>query len=167
MQILSAGLAALLLCAACGDDSEGSSGAGASGNSGGTGNPGGDANVGGAAGGAGGQAAGGGGVGGGTGGAGGEGVCFDPGPLEYGPGPNGGTDCLTFEGASQLCGFQSDEAICTFSIGCGFSSDMSQCKINCEMGVTVNCNTETNVACVIDAMCAQDCTALAGCAFIL
>lgn len=159
----------VLSVVACGDDDGGSSGAGAAGNAGGaaSGGAGGVAAGGSASGGdaSGGNASGGGGAA--SGGAGGESACYDPGPLEFGPGPNGEPSCLTFGGASALCGFESDDSICTFSVGCGASFDLGQCQINCEMGTTVACYEQADADCLIAAMCADDCAALVACGFIL
>lgn len=75
--------------------------------------------------------------------------------------------CLTFKGASALCGFSSDEQICETAVTCGLSSDLGQCQINCEMGTTVECYAEADVACLAQAACAGDCTAMEACGFIL
>jgi hypothetical protein len=75
--------------------------------------------------------------------------------------------CLTFQGASALCGFSSDETICELAVSCGQSPDLGQCQINCEMGTTVNCYAEADVACLAQAACAADCDALEACGFIL
>jgi hypothetical protein len=158
---------ALLSVMGCGDDEGDSPGTGAAGNSGGA-STGGAAPGGAGSGGDGGASSGGAASGGAAnGGAGGESACYDPGPLEFGPGPNGEPSCLTFAGASDVCGFESDGSICTFSVGCGASTDMGQCQINCEMGTTVNCYAQSDVDCIIAAMCADDCTALTACGFIL
>lgn len=165
------GLSVILLSVvACGDDDGDSSGAGATGNAGGASAggaaPGGAASGGEGGGGDGGSASGGNG-GASNGGAGGESACYDPGPLELGPGPNGEPSCLTFGGASDLCGFESDDSICEFSVGCGASTDLGQCQINCEMGTTVQCYALADADCIIAAMCADDCAALTACGFIL
>lgn len=79
-----------------------------------------------------------------------------------------GLGCLTFDSASEICGFDSDEAICEFAVGCGFSTDtVGQCKINCEQGSSSFCNDMTKTTCVIDSFCTQDCAKLATCDFIL
>ncbi|MBZ0119704.1 MAG: hypothetical protein K8H88_22135 [Sandaracinaceae bacterium] len=72
--------------------------------------------------------------------------------------------CLTFAGASTICGFSSDDRICALSVSCGSSTDDGQCKINCEMGTTVRCYREADVTCL---EAAADCTALAACGWIL
>jgi hypothetical protein len=75
--------------------------------------------------------------------------------------------CLTFQGASTLCGFSSDDVICELAVRCGLSSDLSQCQINCEMGTTIECYAEADVACLAQAACAADCDAMEACGFIL
>ena len=75
--------------------------------------------------------------------------------------------CLTFDGASALCGFSSNGSICETSLTCGSSTDEGQCQINCEMGTTVNCYEAGDVQCLVDAACADDCNALAACGWIL
>jgi hypothetical protein len=75
--------------------------------------------------------------------------------------------CLTFQGASALCGFSSDDTICELSVMCGLSTDLGQCRINCEMGTTIECYAEADVACLAQAACAADCDALEACGFIL
>lgn len=154
------------LLLACGDDT-GTGGSGAAGGAGGGagGDSTGGAPVGGqsAGGASGGAAPGGGGVGGGAGG----GACVDTSDLTYGPGPTGEPGCLDTASANAFCGFGSDEAICNFSVGCGVSTDLGQCQINCEQGSSSFCNDEAAVQCVVDAYCADDCTALDACTFIL
>lgn len=153
-----------ILLVACGDDT-GSGGSGAGGGAGG--DPTGGAPMGGQSegggGASGGAAPGGGGVGGGVGG----GACVDTSGLTYGPGPTGEPGCLDAASATAFCGFGSDEAICNFSVGCGVSRDLGQCQINCEQGSASFCNDEAAVQCVVDAYCADDCTALDACTFIL
>ena len=75
--------------------------------------------------------------------------------------------CLTFAGASKICGFSSDDAVCSFSVSCGTSTDDGQCKINCEMGTTVKCYNAANVKCLEDAVAARSCSALTACAWVL
>jgi hypothetical protein len=75
--------------------------------------------------------------------------------------------CLTFAGASKICGFMSDDSVCAYSVTCGSSSDDGQCKINCEMGTTVKCYTAADVKCLEDAVKAKSCTALKACNWIL
>jgi hypothetical protein len=75
--------------------------------------------------------------------------------------------CLTFEGASKVCGFMSDDSVCAYSVTCGSSSDDGQCKINCEMGATVKCYTAADVKCLQDAVKAKSCSALKACKWIL
>jgi hypothetical protein len=97
-----------------------------------------------------------------------------------GPADTGGSDagtagdleydaegCLTFGGASQLCGFSSDGMICSFALECGLSESTSQCGINCEMGTTVMCYTREHVACLRSAASTFNCSAAAECGFIL
>ena len=70
--------------------------------------------------------------------------------------------------ASVLCGFESDGAICDFSAGCGASEDADQCRINCEMGTTVNCYDQAAVDCLYTAaQCTASCTDLTACGWIL
>ncbi len=75
--------------------------------------------------------------------------------------------CLTYEGASKICGFMSDDAVCAFSLTCATSTDDGQCKINCEMGSTVKCYTAADVKCLEDAVAAKSCSALKACNWIL
>ena len=42
--------------------------------------------------------------------------------------------CLSYAGASQLCGDGSPGTICAFSAQCGSSTNAGQCMINCSMG---------------------------------
>jgi len=163
-----AGLLLLGSLAGCGDDDGGANTGSGGDGSGGTST--GGASSGGGGNGVGGEGAssqGGSGASGGAAGGSGGVACYDPGPLQYEPGADMLVDCLTFDGASSLCGFSSDDSICEFAVACGASDDLGQCKINCEMGVTVVCNTEADVDCLIDAMCSDDCGAIAGCGFIL
>jgi hypothetical protein len=75
--------------------------------------------------------------------------------------------CLTFGGASRLCGFSSDGSICEFALECGLSESTSQCGINCEMGTTVMCYTRESVACLRSAASTFNCSAASECGFIL
>ncbi len=75
--------------------------------------------------------------------------------------------CLTFAGASKICGFSSDDKVCAFSVGCASSTDDSQCKINCEMGTTVKCYSAADVKCLEDAVTAKSCSALKACNWVL
>lgn len=75
--------------------------------------------------------------------------------------------CLTFAGASKICGFSSDDAICKLSVSCGSSTDDGQCKINCEMGTTVKCYMAPDVQCLENALAAKSCSALKACGWIL
>ncbi|GAC1572060.1 MAG: hypothetical protein NVS3B20_03990 [Polyangiales bacterium] len=75
--------------------------------------------------------------------------------------------CLTFAGASEVCGTKSDHTICAFSVGCKSSSSDGQCSINCEMGASVGCYSAANVKCLRDAVAAKSCTALKACNWIL
>jgi hypothetical protein len=75
--------------------------------------------------------------------------------------------CLTFAGASKICGFMSDDKVCAFSVGCGTSTDDGQCKINCEMGTTVKCYSAADVKCLEDAVAAKSCAALTACNWVL
>jgi len=85
--------------------------------------------------------------------------------LEFADG--GGEPCLTFTSASSICGFDSDDRVCAFSVSCGTSTDDGQCKINCEMGTTVRCYGPEDVGCLLSAVDAEDCTALSACGWIL
>lgn len=152
---------ALVVLVACGDSGTGGSGAGGSPGTGGE--PAGGESV-----------AGGGGSDGGSGGAGpagggevGGGACLDTSRLVYGPGPAGEPSCLDVPSANVFCGFGSDEEICEFSVSCGHSEDLGQCKINCEQGSSAFCNDMASVDCVVAAYCSEDCEALAACTFIL
>ncbi|HEY4223206.1 MAG TPA: hypothetical protein VGO62_17735 [Myxococcota bacterium] len=78
-----------------------------------------------------------------------------------------GSGCVTFAGASSVCGGASTGDVCAFSLGCGHSDSLDQCSINCEMAATVTCYKDVDVACLEDATNAADCTALAQCAWIL
>lgn len=153
--------------AACGD-SESTGGSGGTGGSqpGGAGEGGATAGAP-ANGGAGGQAEGGQAEGGQAQGGDGGGACIDTSALTYGEGPTGEPECLDGPSANTFCGFGSDEAICNFSVSCGISEDVGQCKINCEQGSSSFCNPPEAVACVVEAVCAEDCAALKGCNFIL
>jgi hypothetical protein len=75
--------------------------------------------------------------------------------------------CLTFAGASKICGFSSNDEICKLSVSCGSSTDDGQCKINCEMGTTVKCYKAADVKCLENALAAKSCTALKACGWIL
>ncbi len=75
--------------------------------------------------------------------------------------------CLAEPSASAICGFASNDSVCSFSVSCQNSTDDSTCKINCEMGTTVGCYTEANVKCLLDAVAAKSCTALKACNWIL
>lgn len=154
-------VSSLLLVLACGDDS--SSGGGATGGSspqGGNGTGGGATGAGDTGGAATGGAA--------TGGAGtGGGACVDTSALAYAPGAGMEAECLTFESASSFCGFSSDDAVCNFAVQCGTTTDLGQCQINCEQGSSSFCNGPADVDCVVAALCADDCAALAACDFIL
>ena len=76
--------------------------------------------------------------------------------------------CLLYSSASQLCGFNSDEAVCTYwHDRCGENNDIGQCKIDCEMGATVECYKEADVLCLLNAVEAQDCVAMEACGWII
>ena len=72
-------------------------------------------------------------------------------------------DCLDWDGASNLCGFNSDDSVCELVVACGMVGDLSQCGIDCEMMTTVACFDLATVECVMAATCADDCEALAAC----
>jgi len=58
--------------------------------------------------------------------------------------------------------------ICTLSTSCGTSSDVGQCKINCEMGsIYGNCYSPADVACVRNAASASSCSSLSACGWTL
>jgi hypothetical protein len=154
-------LALPLLAFACSDDTspsdddDGNGGTAANGGGGQGGSEGGQGGDGGSAGGGqGGEA--------GQGGEGGGGMCVPP------TGAFDGNGCLTFASASEICGFNSDGEICAFAVGCGASADEGQCKINCEMGTTVNCYHQEDIDCLhAAAQCDDDCAALPACGWIL
>lgn len=75
--------------------------------------------------------------------------------------------CVTFQAAAKFCGTASDDAICTFAVGCGVAKDMSQCVINCEMQTTVQCLDMDDAQCLADAVASDSCDALAACAWSL
>ena len=73
--------------------------------------------------------------------------------------------CLSYAGASQLCGVGS---LCAFSAQCGASTSAGQCEINCTMSAGYSrCYGPSNVACLQNALAAQDCTAFKACAWTL
>lgn len=86
------------------------------------------------------------------------------------PPPDGGSGgdagCLTFEQASNLCGFNSGGQICNFAVSCSLSTSQSQCQINCEMGATVSCYTTATALCVANAYQAENCAVLATCGVV-
>lgn len=100
------------------------------------------------------------------------GVPYDAGLERDGGAPRDGgleydsNGCLTFAGASDFCGFDSGDRVCTFMVACGIASDLSQCKINCEMGTTVMCYGPDDVQCVIDAVSANACNDATTCGWI-
>jgi hypothetical protein len=75
--------------------------------------------------------------------------------------------CLTFASASRLCGFDSDGTVCDQRLLCSEGDELSQCKINCEMGTTVTCYKMADVECLQNAVAAHDCAALEACHWIL
>jgi hypothetical protein len=76
--------------------------------------------------------------------------------------------CLTYEGATTLCGDGSSGTICAFSVQCGTSTSASQCGINCSMGAGYSkCYAAKDVLCLQNTMKAQDCTAFSACGWIL
>jgi len=76
--------------------------------------------------------------------------------------------CLTYDGATTLCGDGSAGTICAFSVQCGTSTNAGQCGINCSMGAGFSkCYVAKDVACLQSAMKAQDCTAFRTCGWIL
>ncbi len=74
--------------------------------------------------------------------------------------------CLTFASAGKICGFASDDSVCTQNMTCS-GGNADQCKINCEMGTTVKCYKMADVDCLQHAVAAHDCAALAACMWIL
>jgi hypothetical protein len=78
--------------------------------------------------------------------------------------PTNDAGCITFQGAGKLCGGASDRKIRNFSVSCGTSTSVGQCKINCEMYTTVQCfNASDAAACLLNATSANDCAALKAC----
>lgn len=77
--------------------------------------------------------------------------------------------CLTFQSASQICGFNSDGTICMFSSTCpGGGGDPGQCMINCEMGAQFSkCYQPADVDCLKNAVSSMSCSALAACMWVL
>ncbi|OGQ89168.1 MAG: hypothetical protein A2289_04105 [Deltaproteobacteria bacterium RIFOXYA12_FULL_58_15] len=72
--------------------------------------------------------------------------------------------CLTFAGASELCGAASDGDICQLAATCRYDTNASQCSIDCEMSTTVGCLDLTDVECVWTAFQSQNCDAMGECA---
>ena len=72
--------------------------------------------------------------------------------------------CLTFAGASALCGAASDDSVCGLAATCRPDGDESQCNIDCEMSPTVGCLDQAAIDCVLDATAKGACQDLAGCA---
>ena len=73
--------------------------------------------------------------------------------------------CLTYAGASALCGAKSDGSVCALAATCREDGNASQCSIDCEMSPTgLGCIEEPAVECVVQALAADDCPALAECA---
>ena len=94
-----------------------------------------------------------------AGGAGGAGTCTPPTDAV------GNDGCVTFGGASAMCG-EANGFICDFAVDCGVSTgDVGQCQINCSQGVDVGtCYTQADVDCVYNAaVCDGSCTDLAAC----
>jgi hypothetical protein len=87
-------------------------------------------------------------------------------PNDAGFVPFNDAGCLTVEGASQFCGFSSNEQVCNFSVSCETSSSLSQCKINCEMGTTVRCYMASDVVCIGNAVQNASCTDFNACNWI-
>jgi hypothetical protein len=76
--------------------------------------------------------------------------------------------CLTYDGATTLCGDGSAGTICAFSVQCGTSTNAGQCGINCSMGAGYSkCYGAKDVACLQNALKAQDCVAFSACNWIL
>ncbi|HVK70877.1 MAG TPA: hypothetical protein VM694_40760, partial [Polyangium sp.] len=101
-------------------------------------------------------------TGGGSAAGGSGGGCALPAGIEYNE-----MGCLTYQGASAVCGFMSDGGACELGVSCMASTDEGQCKINCAMGTTIKCYKEADVKCLVDAVCAGDCDALKACGWIL
>lgn len=77
--------------------------------------------------------------------------------------PTNDAGCLTYAAAAEVCGFKSDESVCNFALGCGATTNLGQCKINCEMQSTVTCFAPADAACLLAAVSAKSCTALKAC----
>lgn len=75
--------------------------------------------------------------------------------------------CLTFDGASRVCGAKSDGKVCAQAESCGVITDANQCSINCEMGTSVQCYQQEDVDCIVQATCAGSCDALKSCNWAL
>jgi hypothetical protein len=75
--------------------------------------------------------------------------------------------CVDWSTAAQVCGFKSDLSVCKLAVSCKLSSDVGQCKINCEMGTTVSCYTMKDVDCILKATSDGSCSALKACNWIL
>jgi hypothetical protein len=72
--------------------------------------------------------------------------------------------CLSYDGATLLCGAGSDGEICGLAATCRDDGNAGQCSIDCEMSSTVGCIDEAAVDCVWQAKVDGDCDALADCA---
>lgn len=77
--------------------------------------------------------------------------------------PTTDAGCLAWAAAEQVCGVDSDEEVCELAVSCGASSDLGTCKINCEMQTTVNCFSNADAQCLIDAVKAKSCSKLSAC----
>lgn len=72
--------------------------------------------------------------------------------------------CLTYGGASALCGAASDKSVCALAATCRPDGDTGQCSIDCEMSPSVGCLDQAAIDCVLDATAAGVCEDLANCA---
>jgi hypothetical protein len=77
--------------------------------------------------------------------------------------PTNDAGCLAFAAAQQVCGFESDETVCELAVSCGASKDVGTCKINCEMQTTINCYSNADAKCLLDAAKSKSCAKLATC----
>jgi hypothetical protein len=71
--------------------------------------------------------------------------------------------CLAWAAAERVCGVESDETVCELAVSCGATKDVGTCKINCEMQTTVNCYSNADAKCLLDAAKSKSCAKLATC----
>ena len=77
--------------------------------------------------------------------------------------PTNDAGCLAWEAAEQVCGVDSDETVCELAVSCGTTADVGTCKINCEMQTTINCYSNADAKCLLDAAKAKSCSKLSAC----